>query len=236
MVAKRSANAHAASRPLAEVAAVVIAALAVYAAELRLADQLPWGEEARGAAAVLTGAVLAVALVLGRGGSLAEIGLRRPARWRTVPLWVFGILVAFVAAQAVVPLLLAPFFELPAPDLSRYDAVRGNLPLAIAMTLILPLTAAIPEELVYRGFFIERITAIVGTGPAGASLSVLFQALLFGASHFQWGAGGVIATTIMGAVWGTAFILCGRNLWIVILAHSTAHVALVAQLYLAPAA
>jgi hypothetical protein len=39
----------------------------------------------------------------------------------------------------------------------------------------------------------------------------------------------------MGAVWGTAFLLCGRNLWIMIIAHSTAHVALVAQLYASPA-
>ena len=44
----------------------------------------------------------------------------------------------------------------------------------------------------------------------------------------------MIVTTMMGAVWGTAFLLCGRNLWIVIIAHSVGHLALVAQLYSAP--
>ncbi|NCF23779.1 MAG: CPBP family intramembrane metalloprotease [Gammaproteobacteria bacterium] len=50
------------------------------------------------------------------------------------------------------------------------------------------------------------------------------------------GAGGVPVTTIMGAVWGFAYLLCGRNLWIVILAHSMAHIALVTQLYALPPA
>jgi membrane protease YdiL (CAAX protease family) len=52
--------------------------------------------------------------------------------------------------------------------------------------------------------------------------------------HFQWGLGGIVVTAIMGAVWGFAYLLCGRNLWIVIIAHSMAHLALVAQLYIAP--
>ncbi len=47
---------------------------------------------------------------------------------------------------------------------------------------------------------------------------------------------GILVTTIMGAVWGFAYLLCGRNLWIVILAHSMAHIALVTQLYLSPPA
>jgi hypothetical protein len=54
--------------------------------------------------------------------------------------------------------------------------------------------------------------------------------------HFQWGLGGIFATSIMGAVWGFAYLLCGRNLWIVILAHSMAHLALVTQLYFSPPA
>ena len=35
----------------------------------------------------------------------------------------------------------------------------------------------------------------------------------------------------MGAIWGTAFLLVNRNLWIVIMAHSLGHIVLVSQLY-----
>jgi len=194
---------------------------------------IPFGTEIRGVFAVLAGASAAVGVVLARGGALSDLGFRRPERWAIVPFQVAGILVAFIAAQTLVPLLVSLFISLPAPDLSRYDSISGNLGAAIAMALILPLTASIPEEIIYRGFLIGRLSDIFGRNTGGAVMTVLVQALVFGAIHFQWGIGGMILTVIMGIVWGTAYLLCGRNLWIVILAHSAGHILLVVQLYLA---
>lgn len=221
---------------LVDVAIVVVVSALAFLGELAVADHLPWGDEARGVIAVLAGAATAIAVTLGRGGRLADLGFRRPARWTTAPLWALGILVVFVVAQNLVPLLVAPFFELPQPDMSRYDAVRGNLAAALSLAVALPLTAAIPEEILYRGFLIGRFANLLGGGRGAAVAAVLAQAVVFGSVHFQWGAGGILVTTIMGAVWGFAYLLCGRNLWIVILAHSMAHIALVTQLYLSPPA
>ncbi len=219
---------------LADIAIVALVSILAFLGELAAADLLPWGAEARGVMAVLAGAGVALAITLWRGGGLADLGLRRPRRWLTVPLWAFGILVVFVVAQNVVPLLVAPFFDLPQPDMSRYDAVRGNAAAAVSLAVVLPLTAAIPEEILYRGFLIERLARLFAGTRSAAVLAVLVQALVFGSVHFQWGAGGIVFATIMGAVWGFAFLLCGRNLWITIIAHSMAHLALVAQLYLSP--
>ena len=220
---------------LADIAIVALVSVLAFLAELTIAERLPWGAEARGVIAVLAGAAAAVAITLARGSRLADLGFRRPKRWLTVPAWVLAILAAFVIAQNTVPLLVAPFFDLPEPDLSRYDAVRGNLAAALSLAAVLPLTAAIPEEILYRGFLIGRFTQLFGNGRGAAVLAVLVQALVFGCVHFQWGPGGIIVTAIMGAVWGFAFLLCGRNLWIVIIAHSMAHLALLAQLYFSPA-
>ena len=191
------------------------------------------GVEARGVSAVLAGAVAAVCIVLARGGTLANLGFKRPKRWAMVPLQITGILVAFIAVQTLAPLLVSSFISMPEPDLSRYDSIAGNLGAAIAMALILPLTASIPEEIIYRGFLIGRLSDIFGRHTGGAFMTVLVQALVFGAVHFQWGIGGMIVTVIMGIVWGAAYLLCDRNLWIVILAHSAGHILLVTQLYLA---
>ncbi len=222
---------------LADVAVVLTLAGAAFMLELGAATHLPWGTEARGVLAVLVAAIASLALTRLRGGRLSDLGFTRPARWWTVPFQAAAIFIAFVVVQNVAPLLVAPIFELPPPDFSRYDAIRGNLPAALAMAVMLPLFAAIPEEIVYRGFLINRFSAIFGTGGGGIASSVMLQALIFGAIHFQWGPGGVIVTTLMGLVWGIAYVLCGRNLWIVIIAHSLAHLALVAQLYYsAPAA
>lgn len=222
------------NRALIDIVIVIALSGVAYVIEIAFAEYLPWGEEARGIIAVLVGAVAAVTLTLRHGGTLIDLGFRRPYRWWTVPFWALGIMIAFIAAQALIPQILAPFFELPKPDMSRYDSIRGNLSAAITMALILPLTAAIPEEIVYRGFLIGRLTRLFGTGSKAAVVAVLVQALIFGLVHFQWGLGGVISTSIMGAVWGSAFLLCGRNLWVVIIAHSAAHIALVAQLYYSP--
>ena len=219
---------------LADITIVALVSTLAFLGELAFADRLPWGDEARGVLAVLAGAAAAVAVTLARGGTLSDLGFRRPDRWATVPLWALGILIVFVIAQNVVPLLVAPFFDLPEPDMSRYDAVRGNLAAAVSLALVLPLTAAIPEEILYRGFLIERLTGLFAGARGASALAVLVQALIFGSVHFQWGLGGIVVTAIMGAIWGFAFLLCGRNLWIVIIAHSAAHIAMLMQLYYAP--
>lgn len=220
--------------PLAAIAGVIAVSAAAFVGELSVASYLPWGAEARGVVAVLLGAIAALWLTVRKGGSLSDLGLVRPQRWWTVPFWALGIFVAFVVAQGLVPQLLAPFFDLPAPDMSRYDFIRGDAQAALLMALLLPLTAAIPEEIVYRGFLINQFGRLTGQLRAGPALAVLFQAILFGLAHFQWGLGGFIMASIMGIVWGTAYILSGRNLWIVIIAHSTAHIALILQLYSTP--
>jgi len=216
---------------------MIVAAVSVLAFILEdLANARGWisvGAEARGVTAVLAGAVAALGVVWVRGGTLADLGFRRPERWAIVPFQVVGILVAFIAVQSLAPMLVSLFISMPEPDLSRYDSISGNLGAAIAMVLVLPLTASIPEEIIYRGFLIGRLSDIFGRTLGGAATTVLVQAIVFGAVHFQWGVGGMIVTAMMGIVWGSAYLLCGRNLWIVILAHSAGHILLVIQLYLA---
>lgn len=215
---------------------IVVAVSALAFALEDLANARGWivvGPEARGVSAVLAGALAAVGVVLARGGTLTELGFRRPERWAIVPFQVAAILVVFIAAQSLLPLLVSSFVSVPEPDMSRYASISGNLGAAVALALLLPLTASIPEEIIYRGFLIGRFSDIFGANTGGAALAVLTQALMFGAIHFQWGIGGMIMTVIMGMVWGAAYLLCGRNLWIVILAHSAGHILFVVQLYLA---
>ncbi len=219
---------------LLDIVLVLAVSALVFLAERWGRDQgyVPLGEDSTGVFAVLAATFTALGLVFVRSQSLADIGFRRPSRWSTVPLWVLGILIAFIAGQVLLPGLISRIVELPAPDLSRYDSVYQNLSAALVLLIALPLTASIPEEIIYRGFLMDRVNRIVGWGAGGTVLAVIVPALLFAAAHFQWGVGGMMMTTIMGVVWGTAFVLCGRNLWIVILAHSAGHVLLVIQLYL----
>ena len=222
--------------PLGDILTLLAAAGIAYAVEAgaHAAGWVDFGADKRGLSAIGVAALTAVVLVRRRGGSLADLGFVRFERPATVPLWVGGIVLAFMAAQWLVPALVASFVTVPAPDLSRHAHVEGDLVAAIAMVLVLPLTASIPEEIIFRGFLLERIEAAVGDGrgrAAAAIAGIVGQALVFGSIHFAWGVGGMVVTTIMGLVWGASYVLCGRNLWIVILAHSVGHVLFAIQLY-----
>ena len=190
------------------------------------------GPDARGASSVVAGALAAVAVVLWRGGNLASIGFRRPDSWLKLPFQALAVLAAFVAMQILIPQVLSLVMTVPEPDMSRYATVTGNLGAAISLALILPLTASIPEEIIYRGFLMGRLSTLFGTDARGNLLTVAVQAVIFSSIHFTWGIGGIMMTFIMGIVWGTAYLLCGRNLWVVILAHSAGHLLFVTQLYL----
>jgi membrane protease YdiL (CAAX protease family) len=211
-----------------------VSGLAFFLEDIAVAQGwLPLGEGARGVSAVLGGAFAAVGVVLARGGSLADLGFKQPERWAIVFYQAAAVLVAFVAVQTLVPLLISLFMTVPEPDMSKYGDMSGDLRAAITMALILVLTASIPEEIIYRGFLIGRLSDIFGQTPRGAIMTVGVQSLIFGSIHYQWGIGGVIMTLLMGLVWGTAYLMCGRNIWVVIFAHSGGHVLLVTQLYFA---
>lgn len=201
----------------------------------RNAGMIAMSESSTGFMAVLAGCATAVLLLFLRRQNLVEIGFRSPTSWKAVPFWVIGIVVVFLVVQIAMPYAVGMFLELPEADMSRYDSLYHNLPAALMMILVLPLTASIPEEIIYRGFLMDRLTRIFGDNLAGLIATVAIQSLIFGLIHFQWGLGGMITTFVMGVIWGTAFLLVGRNLWIVIMAHSLGHIVMITQLYLVKA-
>lgn len=228
-----NANQISAGTAVLDIAIVMGASAALFAAEVwaRDAGYITLGEDSKGVIAVLGGMFIALALLFARGQSLRDLGFKRPKRWWTVPFWMVGIFGAYVVAQALAPVLVSSFIDLPEPDLTRHNNLYQNLPAALLMAAILPFTASIPEEIIYRGFLMNRLSNIFGVGVIGTILTILIQGMIFGSVHFQWGLGGMIVTTIMGMIWGLGYVLCGRNLWIVILAHSFGHILFVTQLY-----
>ena len=91
-------------RPLLDIGIVFVASAIAFMAESSVADHLPWGAEARGVVAVLVGTAIAIWLTYRHGGNLSSLGSTRPKSWVTAPLWAFGILVTFIAAQGLVRL------------------------------------------------------------------------------------------------------------------------------------
>ena len=92
------------------------------------------------------------------------------------------------------------------PDLSNFPAVRGNLKFALVMIAVIWILAAFGEELVYRGYLMNRV-ADLGRGTRTAWIVSLFLiSALFGFSHYQQGFTGIIEEGSDGLILGLMYL------------------------------
>ena len=167
------------------------------------------------------------------GLGVAEIGLKRPASWpRTILLGVLVAIVGGALAQGVMAYVINPLISAEPPDVTRFNAVRGNLRVLLGMVPTVWLTSAFPEEVIWRGFLMTRIARLVGGSRSAWALALILTSLHFGLIHFYQGASGMAGTAVMGFLYGVAFLLLGRNLWLVIVAHAANHLIVFTAMYL----
>ena len=140
---------------------------------------------------------------------LTSIGLRRP-RWST-----------FVMALAlwIVSLNLLPWALRPLRDAVAASPNEG-LPSLLALPqwfrLILAITGGIVEEVLYRGYAIERLTTLTGRRWLGAMIA----AAAFGLAHAPyWGLRYALVADLPFGIVATLFYVWRRDLVANILAH-----------------
>lgn len=165
----------------------------------------------------MAGLVLLCTWLLRRDGERwMDVGLRRPRRWWIVPLaMVGGFAAVLVATGIVLPALGVPAYVSTRPstsgDLAEY--LYWAIPVSWG-------SAAFGEELVLRGFVLDRIQKAIGTPGLAATLTaIVLQATIFGAFHVHQGVAGVVLTGTIGLVLGLVWLAGGRNLWACILIH-----------------
>jgi len=153
-----------------------------------------------------------------RGETLADMGLRRPKRYWTLPLWVIAIFVVTYAVAGGGQLVVLQFVDAP-PDLSKFAVLHNNLPVLIISLVSIWVTAAFFEEVVYRGFLLRNLLRLAGGGGMAVFTMSLLHAIPFGILHLYQGLLGVITTGLVAVVFGIFYALQGRNLWALIIVH-----------------
>ena len=154
-----------------------------------------------------------VALVLRADGvTAADIGIRRPG-WMTVAsglaLWAVGLV--------VLPVLTAPLGRLfGTPGVESGISELASMP--PALRVFVALGAGAVEELLYRGFAIERLSRLTGRPWVVGAIA----ATLFGLAHVpSWGLGFALSADLPLGIYTTAFYLWRRDLVANMIAHST---------------
>ncbi len=118
------------------------------------------------------------------------------------------------------------------PDLSSFPAVRGNFKSALVIIALVWILAAFGEELVYRGYLMNRVADLAhGTGTAWL-VSLFLISALFGFSHYQQGVTGMIEEGSDGLILGLMYLGYRRNLAIPIIAHGVCDTIDIALLFL----
>ncbi len=223
---------------VAEIVALPLVALAVILFAMPLAGENP----VAGQGVVWVANVLMLVMVwLGlrlRGQGWAHFGLSfRGASRRIVGRAVVRSVVVFIAAVAaflVGAIVMANIVGIPeGADMSGYNYLSGNLPMLILALVGVYIVSSFGEEVVYRAFLINRIAELGGGGKTAWRVAVLISSVVFGFAHYGWGASGIVQTGFMGLAFGVSYLVVGRNLWVMILAHAYMDTILMVQMYFA---
>jgi hypothetical protein len=149
---------------------------------------------------------------------LADLGIRWPARPIRLLL---GALLLAIAMNAFGRTFLWPtLYRVFGPrDLSYLGPIEGNSEVVLQLMPLIWLSAAIGEEVVYRGFLQQRVERLFGNSRAGNVAAVALTSFVFAANHAVQGMSGMIQTFIVSCVLGAIFIRSRHNLLLLILIH-----------------
>lgn len=169
-----------------------------------------------------TPALLAVAAVFlsWRGPGWRGVGLGRPASMRHVAAigLVVGAADQFFGLYVLEP-AIARMTSGELPDVSAFQSLIGNEMLLVFWLVMSWTLAAFLEEMVYRGWLMNRLAELWRFSASGWIAAVMLSSVLFGIVHLYQGASGMIATGLSGLVFGAVYLATGRNLWASIFAH-----------------
>lgn len=162
----------------------------------------------------LVGVVVLIVLVPEQE-SLASIGIVTPDRW-DVAVGIGVFILSFLSIPVTVPVVEAIGFD-PAPFGGDPNGGGKQTATAVLVGLFIGVTAGITEEILYRGYGLERLEGLSGSTWIAATVT----ALLFVVIHYPGGGyafGGLLVMTPL-AVFLTVGYVWRRNIFVPIVAH-----------------
>lgn len=151
------------------------------------------------------------------------VGFALPRGWpRALAFGVVAGLVLEVFSSGVVEPGLAGLFGRTA-DLSDFRPLVGNGRLLLLVLAANWTLGAFGEELVYRGYLMNRVARLAGGTPAAWAASLVAVSALFGWGHVDQGVTGQVQAAIDGLMLGLLYLATGRNLLVPIVSHGVSN-------------
>jgi membrane protease YdiL (CAAX protease family)/catechol 2,3-dioxygenase-like lactoylglutathione lyase family enzyme len=163
--------------------------------------------------------LLIMALLWLRGNTWSKLGLARPLNWRR-PILLglsFGVFFWLLRSFMIVPIVES--FVHASPNLRVFSDIRGQLLYLLAALITSWTSAGFGEEMIFRGYLLNRLADLFGDNFGGWTLALFAQAATFGAMHAYQGLAGMIEVGIYGLLLGLLYLATRRSLWTCAIAH-----------------
>ena len=168
---------------------------------------------------ILLSLVAVAAAVFLNHTSLAALGFVPQQSWFAT----IGLSLLYGAGIAVLGIILIdPLAEKVTGvphDYSIVEGVRGSLQGLILTVLLIWVTVAFMEEILFRGFLMTEIVKVLGSSGWALTVNIVFTSVVFGLAHWYQGRSGVLSSGTIGLLISLMFVYSGFNLWLVILVH-----------------
>lgn len=184
-----------------------------------------------GTAAVLAPLLAAWGLMRRWGVRWADYGLTGMPAWKVALQGVVATAVVFVSVMYGIGPIAAAVATEP-PDVSHLMGVVGNPTGYLTVLVVVWITAAVMEELLFRGFLLNETARILGDGRVAWAAAAVGTGVVFGLAHAYQGPSGIVLTGGVGVVMGLVYLGVGRRLWPLILAHGLIDTYSITQLFL----
>ena len=146
----------------------------------------------------------------------------RPKNWLRTVLVSLAVALGILGAVVLVINPMVKAFPNAEPrDMSMYSHLTGSLPTLIINVVLMWVTAGFLEELLWRGYLMNRLIDLQGRQTKLAwVIALVGGAVVFGLAHLFQGPIGMFRVGAIGLVFGLAFLVVRRNLWPLILSHA----------------
>jgi len=148
-----------------------------------------------------------------------DVGLARYRSWPvTITIGVaLGTLLETFQLLVTQPILTRLFGR--QPDLELFRMVTGNIKMTVLFIALSWTLAAFGEEMVWRGYVMNRVADVGGRTPRAWMVSLVLVSVVFGLAHGYQGMTGWVEEGIAGLALGLMYWRTGRNLCVPIIAH-----------------
>lgn len=163
---------------------------------------------------------------------VAWLWLRRSGRFREamglLPItnWPQTIGVAALVTGATIAIfafggMAVEALGFASPDISEVLEMVTASPALFTLWIVAVawLGAGLGEELLWRGFMLDRLSHLRGIG-GSMPVALVVQAVIFGLAHLYQGWGGVILTGLIGLLMGWVRLRMKGSIWAAVFAHA----------------